>query len=68
MEDNAIKPIAKSALAAVGLPNNEHFLKNINSDLTGSMAKRLAIARAKSMGPYVFFYDEPTTVLAKQLC
>lgn len=63
LEDKAIKPIAKTALASVGLPNDDQFLQKSSSALSGGMAKRLAIARAISMEPYVFFYDEPTTGL-----
>lgn len=63
LEDSAIMPIAKSALTAVGLSNDETFLKRNSGNLSGGMAKRLAIARAISMNPYVFFYDEPTTGL-----
>ena len=63
MEDDAIKPIAERALASVDLPNDKQFMKKSSSDLSGGMAKRLAIARAISMDPYVFFYDEPTTGL-----
>lgn len=63
MRDQDILPIAKRALASVGLPTDEEFLQTSNSDLSGGMAKRLAIARAIAMDPYVFFYDEPTTGL-----
>jgi phospholipid/cholesterol/gamma-HCH transport system ATP-binding protein len=63
MDDETIIPIAKKALTAVGLPDDEAFLEKSGSDLSGGMAKRLAIARAISMDPYVFFYDEPTTGL-----
>jgi phospholipid/cholesterol/gamma-HCH transport system ATP-binding protein len=63
MDDNAISPIAKRALASVDLPNDKQFMDKSSSDLSGGMAKRLAIARAISMDPYVFFYDEPTTGL-----
>jgi phospholipid/cholesterol/gamma-HCH transport system ATP-binding protein len=63
IEDDAIIPIAKHALTSVGLPNDQDFMEKSGSDLSGGMAKRLAIARAISMNPYVFFYDEPTTGL-----
>lgn len=63
LEDDAILPIAQRALASVDLPNDELFMAKSSGDLSGGMAKRLAIARAISMDPYVFFYDEPTTGL-----
>jgi phospholipid/cholesterol/gamma-HCH transport system ATP-binding protein len=63
MKDEDILPIAERALASVGLPTSREFMEMSNSDLSGGMAKRVAIARAISMDPYVFFYDEPTTGL-----
>ena len=63
MDDDAILPIAVRALEAVGLPSDQSFLQISNNDLSGGMAKRVAIARAISMDPYLFFYDEPTTGL-----
>ena len=63
LKDDAILPITKRALAAVGLPFDQAFLERSSNDLSGGMAKRLAIARAISMEPYLFFYDEPTTGL-----
>ncbi|MCK5167929.1 MAG: ATP-binding cassette domain-containing protein, partial [Rhodospirillaceae bacterium] len=58
-----IKPIATSALESVGLPITDDFLSLPVSDLSGGMAKRLAVARAIAMSPNVIFYDEPTTGL-----
>lgn len=58
-----IKPIATNALKSVGLPCNDEFLSRSVSDLSGGMAKRLAVARAIAMDPKVIFYDEPTTGL-----
>jgi phospholipid/cholesterol/gamma-HCH transport system ATP-binding protein len=63
MSDTDVLPIAERALASVGLPTSQEFMEKSNSDLSGGMAKRLAIARAIAMDPYVFFYDEPTTGL-----
>ena len=63
MEDTDIMPIAKQALKQVGLPGNREFLDRSTNELSGGMAKRLAIARAIAMDPYVMFYDEPTTGL-----
>lgn len=58
-----IKPIATNALGAVNLPITDDFLSLSVSDLSGGMAKRLAVARAITMNPHVIFYDEPTTGL-----
>lgn len=63
MDDESIKPIAIHVLGEVGLPVTEEFLKRNSNELSGGMAKRLAIARAIAMDPYVMFYDEPTTGL-----
>ncbi|HKK15545.1 MAG TPA: ATP-binding cassette domain-containing protein [Gammaproteobacteria bacterium] len=63
MDDEAIKPIAVNALKEVGLPESRDFLERNSNELSGGMAKRLAIARAIAMDPYVMFYDEPTTGL-----
>ena len=63
LEDDLIKSIAESALASVDLPNDKQFMEKSSNALSGGMAKRLAIARAISMDPYVLFYDEPTTGL-----
>jgi len=63
LEDHAIETIAERALASVDLPTDKSFMEKSSNALSGGMAKRLAIARAISMDPYVLFYDEPTTGL-----
>ena len=63
MEDDQIRPVAIKSLESVGLPVTDEFMERSINDLSGGMAKRLAIARAISMDPYVYFYDEPTTGL-----
>lgn len=63
LEDRDIRPIARRALAAVGLPKTREFLARPHEKLSGGMAKRLAVARALAMDPNVIFFDEPTTGL-----
>lgn len=63
LEDSEILQIAQRTLGAVGLPADQNFLNTDQNKLSGGMAKRLALARALSMDPYVIFYDEPTTGL-----
>lgn len=63
LEDKEIMSIAREVLTAVALPVETGFLNTAIESLSGGMAKRLAIARALSMGPKIIFYDEPTTGL-----
>ncbi|RME33302.1 MAG: ATP-binding cassette domain-containing protein [Gammaproteobacteria bacterium] len=63
MTDEEIRPIAREVLEAVALPSDDAFLALSVEQLSGGMAKRLAVARAIAMAPRVIFYDEPTTGL-----
>lgn len=63
MKDADMLAISKRVLAAVALPNDDDFLATDVNDLSGGMAKRLAVARALAQEPNVIFYDEPTTGL-----
>jgi phospholipid/cholesterol/gamma-HCH transport system ATP-binding protein len=63
LHDSEIRPIARAALKAVGLPHEDEFLVRNHETLSGGMAKRLAVARAVAIDPAVVFYDEPTTGL-----
>ncbi|MBF0250733.1 MAG: ATP-binding cassette domain-containing protein [Alphaproteobacteria bacterium] len=63
MTEAGIVPIARRVLAAVALQTDDDFLETDVNELSGGMAKRLAVARALSMDPEMIFYDEPTTGL-----
>ncbi|MDK9722942.1 MAG: ATP-binding cassette domain-containing protein [Rhodospirillales bacterium] len=63
LEEGDIAGIARRVLAAVGLPGTPEFLDLRVDNLSGGMAKRIAIARALSMNPHCLFFDEPTTGL-----
>jgi len=62
-----ILPLAVEALRAVGL-DPDQLLERDRDELSGGMAKRLAIARALVMDPVVAFYDEPTAGLDPEMC
>ena len=63
MDDAEMRAIAKRVLTAVALDNDDAFLATDVNELSGGMAKRLAVARALAQTPNVIFYDEPTTGL-----
>ena len=62
MKHEQIRPIARRVVEAVGLVPDEVLDKD-RDDLSGGMAKRIAIARALAMDPMLMFFDEPTTGL-----
>ena len=68
MSEAEISRISSRVLVAVGLPHSTEFLHSSSHDLSGGMAKRLAVARALAMDPIVLFYDEPTTGLDPATC
>lgn len=64
MSDAEIRPIAVEALRSVGFRDEvDGLLERDRDELSGGMAKRVAVARALSMDPVLMFYDEPTTGL-----
>ncbi|MHC4414947.1 MAG: ABC transporter ATP-binding protein [Planctomycetota bacterium] len=60
--EDEIRRRARSAARAVGL-NADTVLEMDRDELSGGMAKRVAVARALAMDPTIMFYDEPTTGL-----
>ncbi|MHC4975033.1 MAG: ABC transporter ATP-binding protein [Planctomycetota bacterium] len=60
-----IRRRAEQSLSAVGL-SYEQVAQKDRDELSGGMAKRVAIARGISMNPRLLFYDEPTTGLDPQ--
>ncbi len=62
LDEAAIEPQVRAAIEAVGL-EAETVLHKDREELSGGMAKRVAVARALAMEPYLMFFDEPTTGL-----
>jgi phospholipid/cholesterol/gamma-HCH transport system ATP-binding protein len=62
LEEPLILGRARAAVAAVGLDPDE-ILDEDRDELSGGMAKRVAVARAIALDPGLIFYDEPTTGL-----
>jgi phospholipid/cholesterol/gamma-HCH transport system ATP-binding protein len=65
LSETDILPRVQTSLEAVGL-DFETVLEKDRDELSGGMAKRVAVARAVAMDPYLIFYDEPTTGLDPQ--
>jgi len=63
MDEDAIHVRAREALDAVGFKGDQSVLSKDRSELSGGMAKRVALARALAMRPHTIFFDEPTTGL-----
>ncbi len=57
---------ARESLDAVGFKGDDSIMNKRRSELSGGMAKRVAVARAIAMRPKIIFYDEPTTGLDPQ--
>ena len=60
LDEEVIHTIVTMKLEQVGLRGMEHLMP---SELSGGMAKRVALARAIAMDPAIVFYDEPTSGL-----
>jgi phospholipid/cholesterol/gamma-HCH transport system ATP-binding protein len=61
-----IVPIARKSLVDVGL-DPELVLHRDREELSGGMAKRVAVARALVMDPVIIMYDEPTSGLDPEM-
>lgn len=62
MGEGEIEARVRESLGAVAL-DVESVIHKDRDELSGGMAKRVAIARAIAIDPAVIFYDEPTTGL-----
>lgn len=60
LTEEQLQTIVKEALQDVGL---EHTADMMPSELSGGMAKRIALARAMILKPDIMCYDEPTAGL-----
>jgi len=60
LDEDIIDTIITMKLEQVGLRGMEHLMP---SELSGGMAKRVALARAMAMDPEIIFFDEPTSGL-----
>ena len=66
MSDAEILPIARKALEDVGL-DADAVMHRDREELSGGMAKRVAVARAVVMDPVIIMYDEPTAGLDPEM-
>jgi len=60
LDEDIIRTIVTMKLEQVGLRGMENLMP---SELSGGMAKRVALARAMAMDPEIIFFDEPTSGL-----
>jgi len=66
MSSDDILPLATQALRDVGL-DPDAVMHRDREELSGGMAKRVAVARALVMDPVVVMYDEPTAGLDPEM-
>jgi len=67
LAEDDIRRRVRSSLQAVGFDDPDRVARSSRSELSGGMAKRVAIARAIAMEPDIIFYDEPTSGLDPRL-
>ncbi len=59
--DKELLQKVKDLLTSVGI--KEESFNKLPSELSGGMRKRVGLARAMALSPYIMLYDEPTTGL-----